>query len=172
MLERDRAYWEEIELALEDARDLDELDALAEEVDEKVPRSPRPGGRERPAGPRRYQTSAGRQILAGRSGRSNEEVTFRLARSEDLWFHAASLPGAHVILKLEPGEDPTEADVLEAAAVAAYFSKARSSSRVDVMVTERKNVSKIKGAPPGTVRLKSHRTVRVPPGLPGTVEEG
>lgn len=171
-LSRDRAYWEGIELALEDARGSEELEALAEEATPEAVaarRGPEPGAD--PAGPRRFVTSNGRTILAGRSGRSNDEVSFRLARPDDLWFHAAGLPGAHVVLKLEPGAEPEERDVEEAAGVAAYFSKARRSSRVEVMVTERRNVSKIKGAPPGTVRLKSHRTLRVPPALPASEKE-
>jgi predicted ribosome quality control (RQC) complex YloA/Tae2 family protein len=104
-------------------------------------------------------------ILVGRSARSNEELTFELARPEELWFHAAGSAGAHVVLRREKGEQVSRVEIEEAAGIAAYYSKSRGSTSVEVVYTPRKHVRKIPGAPPGTVRLARYQSVRVRPAL-------
>ena len=105
-------------------------------------------------------------VLAGRSARSNEELTFGIAHPDELWFHAAGMAGAHVVLR-QPGSGISEGEeIQQAAAVAAYLSKARGSTAVEVHYCPRKNVRKIKAAPPGTVRIGQYQTIRVRPELP------
>lgn len=113
--------------------------------------------------PRRFRTSSGMRILAGKSSISNAEVSFRLALPNDYWFHVLGMPGAHVILRVDPNRDPQDADFEEAAALAAHFSRARDSSFAEVMMTRARHVAKIRGAPPGTVRVAEYRSLRVAP---------
>jgi predicted ribosome quality control (RQC) complex YloA/Tae2 family protein len=112
-------------------------------------------------GPLRY-TLSHFTALVGRNARENEEVTFRLARRDDLWLHARGRTGAHVILQ---GAHPPEDVVLAAAAVAAYHSEGRSDSAVDVDVAAARDVRKMPGAAPGRVTYRNHRTLRVAPAL-------
>lgn len=113
-------------------------------------------------GPPRYSLN-GYTAIAGRNARENEEVTFRLARRDDLWLHARERTGAHVILQGPQGPDN---DILEAAAaLAAYFSEARTDTGVDVIVASVKDVRKVPGGPPGRVTHRNSRTVRVRPSL-------
>ena len=167
-LERDIGHSEGLSMNLADATELDELFALEDELVEqgmlKRPReATRHAKRAQKLPPRKFRSSCGSVILVGRSARSNEDVTFRLAKPHDLWLHANGVPGSHVVLKLADAREASDEDVKEAAALAAYFSKARDDAYVDVMVTERQNVRKIKGAPPGLVKVSNVRTVRVAP---------
>jgi predicted ribosome quality control (RQC) complex YloA/Tae2 family protein len=127
---------------------------------------------ERPKGPRsaplRLTSSDGTMILVGRSAGQNEDVTFNLAQPDDLWFHARDVPGAHVVALLD-GEIG-DATMLEAAGLAAHFSKARNSTSVEVTVCERRNVRKVAGGPPGLVTVRNERSIRVPPLAPEDIE--
>ena len=79
---------------------------------------------EKPLSYRKYLSSDGYTILAGRNNIQNDELTFKVADKNDWWFHIKGLPGTHVILKTRPGEEmPSDTAVLEAASTAAYFSK-------------------------------------------------
>jgi predicted ribosome quality control (RQC) complex YloA/Tae2 family protein len=120
-------------------------------------------------GVRIFTSSDGIQIMAGRSGKENHRLTFKLATPEDFWFHALGRPGAHVVARNEErASRPPQATLEEAAAVAAWFSEASRDEFVDVQWTRRKYVRKPRGAKPGTVILKKFQTVRVRPGLPGS----
>jgi predicted ribosome quality control (RQC) complex YloA/Tae2 family protein len=171
------ASWEGFECDLRDAASMVELLALEREAEEEglsFPRSEKPR-KKRPAetpGPRTFLSHRGSSILVGRSGRSNDELTFDVAGPRDLWFHASGIPGAHVVLRARPGETADELEIREAAEIAAYFSRAREANAVDVIVTERRHVSRIKGAPRGLVKLApgETRTLRVAPRRPGDAE--
>jgi predicted ribosome quality control (RQC) complex YloA/Tae2 family protein len=76
------------------------------------------------------------------------------------------MPGSHVILRARPGERPDRETVRQAAAIAAYHSKARSGGSVAVSCTEARYVSKPRGAKPGTVTIRQERVIKVHPGLP------
>lgn len=115
------------------------------------------------SGVRRYRSSDGYELLVGRTDRDNDALTFRLAKSFDLWFHAADYPGSHVVLR-NPQRRPVPARAItEAAQLAAKFSQARADGRVAVNYCERKFVTKPKGCAPGQVRLSSFKTVLVEP---------
>lgn len=113
---------------------------------------------------RRYRSSDGYEILVGRGPRENDQLTFRVARSYDTWLHAADYPGSHVVVRRRSRDEqvPHRA-IVEAAQLAAHFSKASKDSKVAINYTQRKFVSKPKGAAPGLVYLSSFRTVLVEP---------
>lgn len=118
---------------------------------------------ERISGVRRYKSSDGYEILVGRTERDNDNLTLRIAKSFDLWFHSADYPGSHVVLR-NPQRKPVAArSIMEAAQLAAKFSHAKGEAKVAVHYCERKFVSKSKGAPPGQVRLSSFKTILVEP---------
>jgi predicted ribosome quality control (RQC) complex YloA/Tae2 family protein len=115
-------------------------------------------------GVRRYRSSDGYEILVGRGSRDNDHLTFRVARSQDTWLHAADYPGSHVVVRNQRrGEDIPHRTLLEAAQLAARFSRAREDSKVAVNYTLRKFISKPKGAAPGLVYLSSFKTLLVEP---------
>ncbi|MCQ2560303.1 MAG: NFACT RNA binding domain-containing protein, partial [Clostridia bacterium] len=95
----------------------------------------------------------------------NDYLTLKLAKEQDLWFHVKNQPGSHVILFTE-GQPVSEQDLLEAASLAAYYSKARSSSKTEVDYTLRKYVQKPNGAKPGYVIYTNQKTLLVQPQKP------
>jgi predicted ribosome quality control (RQC) complex YloA/Tae2 family protein len=118
-------------------------------------------------GVRLFLTKDGVQVLVGKSGRDNHRLTFRLAAPEDFWLHALGVPGAHVVVRnADRTSVPSDATLTEAAQAAAYFSDSRAQGWVDVQWTRRKYVRKIRGAAPGTVRVKKASTIRVRPLCP------
>ena len=148
------------------AEGLDEVQAVEAEWREHQAREqPAPSRRKKvkveARGPRRLHTARGDLILIGRSGRQNEQVTFDLSGPEAIWLHARGLPGAHVMLHWR---GVAQDRFLEAAArLAAYYSPAREATAVEVDITERRHVRKIKGGSPGLVTYRNERTVRVAP---------
>ncbi len=110
----------------------------------------------------RYTSPQGFDVWVGRSSRGNDELTFKLAKSRDVWLHAQGYPGSHVIVKAENREVPFET-VLFAAQLAAAYSKAGMSDNVPVDYTLKKNVWKLKGAAPGAVNFSQQKTVYVTP---------
>jgi predicted ribosome quality control (RQC) complex YloA/Tae2 family protein len=115
-------------------------------------------------GVRRYRSSDGYEILVGRAARDNDRLTFRLARSFDTWMHAADYPGSHVVVRARGRDEQVpHRTLVEAAQLAAHFSQARKDSKVAVNYTQRKFVSKPKGAAPGLVYLSSFRTLMAEP---------
>src|SRR5262245_8935067 len=123
--------------------------------DEKIP------------GVRRYRSSDGYEIMVGRAGADNDHLTFRVAKSYDLWFHAADYPGSHVVLRNPQRKPVPPRAITEAAQLAAKFSQARTLPRAAVNYCERKYVTKMKGFAPGQVRLSSFKTVMVEPSEAG-----
>ena len=103
------------------------------------------------------------RAFVGRSPTGNAELTFRVARPDDLWFHARNIPGAHVVLRLDAPREASEAELQAAAALAAFHSKARAADKVEVDYTRRKYVRKQAGGAPGLVWYTNARTVLVAP---------
>ena len=154
---------EELRWELERAGD-DELREIAELLKPRQARAAAP--KVRPAKKRRplqHETSHGSRIFVGRSPLENAELTFRVARPDDLWFHARAQPGAHVILQRDDRRDAPEEDILIAAQLAAAHSKGRSSAKVTVDYTQRKHVRKRPNAAPGLVFYTNARSLLVEP---------
>lgn len=112
---------------------------------------------------RSYRTSGGLEVRVGRNSKDNDRLTFHNSRPDDVWLHAQSVPGSHVILRWTDQGAPPARDLGEAAALAALFSKARSSSIVAVDWTRRKHVRKPRGAAPGAVIPQRVKTVFAEP---------
>ncbi|MBX7152500.1 NFACT RNA binding domain-containing protein, partial [bacterium] len=112
------------------------------------------------------------RVFVGQNDEKNDALTFKFAKKDDLWFHARGVPGSHVVLKRDGRKDNPSKDAVEAAAaIAAFFSKAKTSSLVPVIVAERKYVRKPKGAKPGTVIVEREDVVVVPPKEPTVARE-
>lgn len=108
-----------------------------------------------------FITRNGKSIIAGKNSTQNERVTFKKSKSDDLWFHAKNMPGSHVVLINDGSLE--EDDFVDAANVAAYYSKGRLSSNVPVDYTEIRYVKKIKGAAPGLVIFTHNKSIYVTP---------
>jgi predicted ribosome quality control (RQC) complex YloA/Tae2 family protein len=115
--------------------------------------------------------SDGNLIYIGRTGPQNDRVTFEIAGPDDWWLHARGVPGSHVMVRGN-GREPTDAALERAAAVAAFFSKSRTSGKVEVDIARRRDVRKIKGAGPGMVTYRNERTVLVSPADESRLERG
>lgn len=124
---------------------------------------PKQSHRSRKRAPLEVRTDHGSRILVGRSPSENAELTFRIARPNDLWFHAQNIPGAHVILQRDDRTAPPQDDLLRAAELAAFHSKAKTSTKVPIDYTERKHVRAQRDAPPGLVWYTNPRTLVVEP---------
>lgn len=114
----------------------------------------------------------GWEVLIGRGDRANDDLTFRVADKHDLWLHVGGgTPGSHVIVRNPERTDVPEEVIEKAAALAAWYSKARGAPRVEVHVCRVSDVSKPKGAPDGLVQLKRHQRVKVRPDKLDSPEE-
>ena len=112
--------------------------------------------------PEQYLASDGKTIIyVGRNNLQNEELTFKIARKEELWFHAKDIPGSHVVIS--GNLNPTDEVKTDAAELAAYFSKGRLSNLVQVDMIEVKKLNKPTGGKPGFVTYTGQKTLRVTP---------
>ena len=117
----------------------------------------------KPSEPLHFVSSDGFDIYVGKNNTQNDYVTTKLANSSDLWFHTKNIHGSHTIIKLGINKDVPRTTVIEAAQLAAYYSKARESSQVPVDYTKIKNVKKPNGAKPGMVIYEGYNTIYVTP---------
>ena len=154
----------------------DKMSQLEEEIEKikdpsfklfDLPRTPREQIKK--AEPYRiFKLASGSVVYTGRNARSNNELTFAFARPNDYFFHIRNYEGAHVILKakIPRGQRPNKRDLQDAAAIAAYFSKAKTQKNIPVSYTQRKYLKKNKKGKPGSVILMREDVVFVDPGLP------
>jgi predicted ribosome quality control (RQC) complex YloA/Tae2 family protein len=161
-------YLEQVEASLtqldayKSSEDLQTLQEIREElIQQKYLDSPDQRNREVTdvSVPYRYRTPSGFELLIGRNNRQNDQLTFRTAGDYDLWFHTQEIAGSHVLLRLEPGTVPDEADLQFAADLAAHYSRGRQSDQVPVVYTKPKHVYKPKGAKPGMTVYKHERVL-------------
>ncbi|MCZ8535584.1 NFACT family protein [Paenisporosarcina quisquiliarum] len=110
--------------------------------------------------PENFVSSKGLPISVGKNNKQNDYLTFKIANKSQTWFHTKDIPGSHVVIH---DNDPDETSILEAAGLAAYFSKARDSSSVPVDYTEVRHVKKPNGSKPGFVIYFEQKTVFVTP---------
>jgi predicted ribosome quality control (RQC) complex YloA/Tae2 family protein len=166
-LDRELEQFDEQRMKLEKAITSHDVARLAEFKERKD--SPTAGRKKQKAsltipGMRRYLSSDGYEVIVGRTARDNDQLTFRIARPNDLWLHAGDYPGSHVIVRNSSRTEIPHRTIIEAAQLAAKFSQASKDSKVAIHYTRRKFLSKPKGSAPGLVRMSSFKTITVAPG--------
>ena len=109
------------------------------------------------------------EIFIGRNNQQNEYLTHRFAKPTDIWFHTQDIQGSHLILRLNV--EPDDMILSKVAQYAAYFSKARETSKVPVDYTYIKNIKKPPGSPLGFVIFNTHQTMIVEPKKPDNYTE-
>lgn len=172
----DIQYLESVLTYLNNTDSIEEIEALRTELTETgyVRRRKTSGYKEKKykVQPHVYTLSDGSQVLVGRNNRENDVLTLKTADKHDLWLHTKDIPGSHVIVKTG-GRELSEKALFEAAAIAAYHSKGRTSENVPVDYVPVKYVKKPSGAKPGMVIFTNNRTLWVNPALPeGNISAG
>ncbi|MFQ5736759.1 MAG: NFACT family protein [Thermodesulfobacteriota bacterium] len=153
---------------LDDAVGTEDLRAVEEELIEggyiKQVREKEKERAARPEPVRRSTSSEGFEVLCGKSGPGNDLIVKKYAGREDIWLHASGVPGSHVLIKVDGRRgELTKKTIEEAAAFAAFHSKARACGLVEVVYTEAKHVKKPRGAKPGSVTISAFKSIRVRP---------
>ncbi|MCK6626147.1 MAG: NFACT family protein [Anaerolineae bacterium] len=165
----DERYLEQLEQDLLMAENRLEIDAVAEELAAAGfrPLTRREKAQQKKSATRYLRLTApgGATVWVGKNALQNAHLTFNRAAADDLWLHARHIPGAHVVIPTAQGL-PSEEDVFWAAAIAAYYSRARNDTSVEVDVTVKKYVRAIKGAALGLVTYRNESTLRVAPEAP------
>jgi len=110
---------------------------------------------------RRFVSTDGLPIFVGRNARENEDLTFGLAKSDDLWLHARGTPGSHVVVRLGKGAEPPVETLRDAATLALLYSDLKKSGKGEVVYTRRKWVKKAKGQAPGAVTITQEKSLHV-----------
>jgi predicted ribosome quality control (RQC) complex YloA/Tae2 family protein len=116
---------------------------------------------QRPGPFRRFTSTDGLPIFVGRNARENDELTFGLAKSDDLWLHARDTPGSHVVVRIEKGKEPPPETVKDAATLALLYSDLKKSGKGEVIYTRRKWVKKAKGQAVGAVLVTQEQSLHV-----------
>ncbi|HEX6913323.1 MAG TPA: NFACT RNA binding domain-containing protein [Longimicrobium sp.] len=159
--ERERARWKGAVAALEAGEVPEWVAGALIRADQKEKRAKAQPAERLPY--RVYRTSGGLEVRVGRTSKDNDRLTFGHCVPWDVWLHARSVPGSHVVLRWTGEGAPPARDLEEAATLAALYSKARTSGTVAVDWTRRKYVRKPRGAPPGRVSILHAKTVFVAP---------
>jgi Predicted RNA-binding protein homologous to eukaryotic snRNP len=107
-----------------------------------------------------FKSTTGVEITVGKNNLENDQLTMKIAQKNHYWFHVKDIPGSHVILKTS---EPDEQSITQAATIAAYYSKARDSSKVPVDYVQVKHIRKPNGAKPGFVIFEGQKTILVDP---------
>ncbi len=116
--------------------------------------------------PFHYVSRDGFHIYVGKNNIQNDEITFKLAIGNDMWFHAKGIPGSHVLVKTN-GEKLPDTTYEDAARLAAYYSKAKENDKVEIDYTEKKNVKKPSGGKPGFVVYYTNYSMMIEPKIDG-----
>ncbi|MFT0800685.1 NFACT RNA binding domain-containing protein [Bacillus swezeyi] len=164
LAEEEIAYFDQLIQQLSSASPKD-LNEIREELAEgKYLRAKQPQGqkKQKKQAPslETYESSTGETILVGKNNKQNEYLTMKHAARDDIWLHTKDIPGSHVVIKTS---EPDEKTILEAAQIAAYYSKAKNSASVPVDYTKIRYVKKPNGAKPGFVTYDRQQTVFVTP---------
>jgi len=161
---------EQLERLHEDALRIGTVDEVRafEKDNEALIGSLRSGGDDPDAIPyRRFDIGQGYEVWVGRNAKQNDDLTLRDARPFDLWMHARGVAGSHTVLRVKGRTDNPSPSIQEkAAAIAAWFSKARTSALAPVIVTQRKYVRKPRNAAAGAVKVEREKVIMIEPALP------
>ncbi|WP_274641689.1 Rqc2 family fibronectin-binding protein [Streptococcus equinus] len=155
-------YLESVETSLSHASISDIADIREELVETGFVKRRTKDKRHKRKKPEQYLASDGKTIImVGRNNLQNDELTFKMAKKGELWFHAKNIPGSHVLIK--DNLNPSDEVKTDAAELAAYYSKARLSNLIQVDMIEAKKLNKPTGAKPGFVTYTGQKTLRVTP---------
>ncbi len=116
-----------------------------------------------------YKLSDDFIVIAGKTAKDNDFISFKVAGPNDWWFHSHGVPGSHVLLRSLNGTEPDKKTLEIAASIALWHSKAKNAGIAPVSMTLAKNVSKPRGVPTGTVTIRNDKTLKVRPGLPDNI---
>lgn len=166
--EEEISYLEHVIVSLDNSTEVYELEEIRNELANEgyISIIAKPGKKHKDiiSKPLHFISSDGFSILVGRNNRQNEILTMKTSKKEDFWLHVKGIPGSHVIIRTE-GRPVTEKTLEEAATIAAWYSKGRSGSNIEVDYTLRKNVWKPKNSKPGFVHYDNQSTVVVTPNI-------
>ena len=162
--EEELAYIDSVFDALTRAQGDDDISELRDELSEQgyIKKSRVKGKPPRTQPPLRFVSSDGFEIRVGRNNKQNDRLTCKDSEKLDIWLHTKDITGSHTVISCH-GEEPPEQTIREAAVIAAYHSKARTSSQVPVDYTLIKFVKKPAGSKPGMVIFTNNRTLYVTP---------
>ena len=164
LTKKEVAYLEEIQTQIELATPADLNDIKTELQQEgyikKKQQKSKRSSRVKINKPESFIASDGTEILVGKNNLQNEKLTLHTAKKTDIWLHAKNIPGSHVIIK---SNNPSDETLFEAAMLAAYFSKFRSSANVPIDYVQVKNIRKPNGSKPGFVIYEGQKTLTVTP---------
>lgn len=164
LTKKEVAYLEEIQTQIELATPADLNDIKTELQQEgyikKKQQKSKHSSRVKINKPESFIASDGTEILVGKNNLQNEKLTLHTAKKTDIWLHAKNIPGSHVIIK---SNNPSDETLFEAAMLAAYFSKFRSSANVPINYVQVKNIRKPNGSKPGFVIYEGQKTLTVTP---------
>lgn len=159
------SYLESVEEELLLAETAEDLVEISQELYEQgyIKRTDKNKKKQNVSKPMAFVTSDGFNVLVGKNNKQNDVLTLKSAKNVDLWFHTKDIHGSHVILQYQHGKEFSDTAILEAAALAARYSKAKDSDNVPVDYTHVKYVKKPSGASPGMVIYTDYKTVYVTP---------
>ena len=165
--EKELAYLEGVLVAIDACNEEADIKDIRDELVEEGylrKRSSKQDKRQKKSRPLHFLSSDGYHIFVGKSNTQNDELTLRFAKSDDLWLHTKKIPGSHVIIQTNGApEQVPAATLMEAANLAAYYSKGRQSSNVPVDYCPRRFVKKPSGAKPGMVIYETNQTIYITP---------
>ncbi len=173
-LRHEEKYLGQVLFNIEDSNILDELKEIENELREegyikkKQKKKSKPNNKIKPY---KYVSSDSYQILIGRNNKQNDKLTKYVANKGDIWLHTKKIAGSHVIIRNHTNDKVPKNTIIEAARLAAYFSKAKQSNNVPVDYTPVENVNKPKGAKPGLVYYDNYSTVYVDPAQNKEIEK-
>ncbi len=148
-------------IAIQQAATLAELEALARRLGYRAAAEPAKRRAARAQGPHRFLSAEGMEILVARSAAENDELTFRMARGNDLWLHVEGYKGAHVVVRVPKDKTVPKESLLDATTLAVHFSELRRAGGGPVVYCPRKHVTKPRDAGPGQVLYSQSRTLHV-----------
>ncbi|MGL4800461.1 MAG: Rqc2 family fibronectin-binding protein [Cellulosilyticaceae bacterium] len=170
LIEEDLSYLHSVLVSLDFLQTAEDIEGLKKELTDmgylkkrkqknmKAPKNPMPY--------MQFKSSTGYPIFVGKNNYQNDELTMKFAKATDLWLHIKDGPGSHVIVRLDHQEEIDDVTLVEAALIAAYYSKGKFGSNVAIDYTLKKNVKKIPNAKPGMVIYNHFNTIYVTPDEP------
>ena len=162
--EKELEYFNNLSFNIEQVSSNDDIEGIKQElVEQKYIKAGKRKAQTTQAKVHAAEFGAGFKVFVGHNNLQNEFLTLKFAKKNDLWFHAQKVPGSHVILKSEPGYEPDNKIIEQAAKIAAQNSKAKGSLTVAVDYTKISNVKKMPGGKPGMVNYVNFKTIFVRP---------